>query len=76
MKLFFRTLIFLGVLALAAPGCGDKEGKGELTNQIKEKVKEVVNQPFETYQAAKESLNKSSEKTKAAFEDQDKELNP
>ena len=76
MKRFFCTVIFLCLLPLAALGCGNKEGKGEPTNQVKEKVKEVVTQPVKTYKAAKESLNASSEKPKAALEEQDKELNP
>jgi hypothetical protein len=72
MKRHF-VVLFLVASTLAAPGCG-KEEKAEPKNQIKEKVKEVVTQPFATYDAAKDSLNASKDKTKAALDDQDKAL--
>jgi len=39
----------------------------------REAVKEVVTQPFNTLESAKDSLNKSEDKTKAAIEEFDKE---
>ena len=72
MKTLFVVLCLIAS-TVAAPGCGKKE-EAEPKNQIKEKVKEVVTQPFTTYDAAKDSLNASSDKTKAALDDQDKEL--
>ena len=39
----------------------------------REAVKEVVTQPFNTLESAKDSLNKSEDKTKAAIEELDKE---
>ena len=39
----------------------------------REAVKEVVTQPFNTLESAKESLNKSEDKTKAAIEEFEKE---
>jgi hypothetical protein len=40
----------------------------------REAVKEVVTQPFNTLDSAKESLNKSEDKSKAAIADMEKEL--
>ena len=42
----------------------------------REAVKEVVTQPFNTLESAKDSLNKSEDKTKAAIEEFDKETKP
>lgn len=39
----------------------------------REAVKEVVTQPFKTLESAKESLDKSGDKTKTALEEFDKE---
>jgi len=42
----------------------------------REAVKEVVTQPFKTLEGAKESLNKSEDKSKTALEEFDKEPKP
>ena len=39
----------------------------------REAVKEVVTQPFNALESAKDSLNKNEDKTKAAIEEFDKE---
>lgn len=51
-------------------GC---DSKSETVSQGREAVKEVVTQPFNTLNSAKDSLQKSEEKQKAAFEEADKE---
>lgn len=72
MKIFIQIIISLCVVAFAAQGCGPKKESEE--NEVKKAVKEVVTQPFTTYQGAKESLKSSDDKTKRALEDVDKEL--
>jgi hypothetical protein len=67
-----RNLLALPVLAavlLPSYGC---DSKSDTVTKGREAVKEVVTQPFNTLEAAKES-NKSEDKTKAAIEEFDKE---
>jgi len=62
--------ITLLLLLLMAWGC---DTKNETVSQGREAVKEVVTQPFNTLDSAKESLQKNQDKQKAAFEEADKE---
>ena len=58
--------IALLLVLLSAWGC---DSKSETVKQGRQAVKEVVNQPFEALDSAKESLQKSEEKQKAALEE-------
>jgi hypothetical protein len=49
------------------------DGKNETVSQGREAVKEVVTQPFNTLNSAKDSLQKNEDKQKAALEEADKE---
>lgn len=49
------------------------DSKSETVSQGREAVKEAVTQPFNTLNSAKDSVQKSEEKQKAAFEEADKE---
>jgi ABC-type transporter MlaC component len=62
--------ITLLMLLLTAWGC---DSKRETVSQGREAVKEVVTQPFNTLDSAKDSLQKNQDKQKAAFEEADKE---
>ena len=57
-------------MLLTASGC---DSKSETVSQGREAVKEAVTQPFNTLDGAKDSLQKSEEKQKAALEQADKE---
>ena len=72
MNLFIPIVILICAVAFAAQGCGPKKQSEE--NEVKKAVKEVVTQPFTTYQGAKEALKSSGDKSKTAVEDLDKEL--
>ena len=50
------------------------DSKSETVKQGRQAVKEVVNQPFDTLDSAKDSLQKSEEKQKAALEEVEKEF--
>lgn len=63
------TLVAFSAILLGA-GC---EGKKDPVSSGREAVKEVVTQPFQTLDSAKDSLKKSEDKTKAALEELDKE---
>jgi hypothetical protein len=52
-------------------GC---DAKKEPVSKGREAVKEVVTQPFNALQGAKDSLKQSEDKNKAALEEADKEL--
>ena len=64
------VLILAGGLVIYS-GCDSR--KDPVTSG-REAVKEVVTQPFNTLDSAKESLNKSEDKSKAAIADMEKEL--
>ena len=64
--------MFCAVLLLTA-GCDSK--KDPVTSG-REAVKEIVTQPFNALEGAKESLEQSEDKTKAALEDFEKESKP
>ena len=65
-----RTILIALVIALSSYGC---DSKTDSVTKGREAVKEVVTQPFNTLESAKESLNKSEDKTKAAIEEFEKE---
>lgn len=62
--------ITIALFLMTAWGC---DSKNETVSQGREAVKEVVTQPFNTLNSAKDSLQKSEEKQKAALEEADKE---
>ena len=64
------AVLFLSFAAIAYYGC---DSKSETVNQGREAVKEVVTQPFNALDSAKDSLKQSEEKAKAALEQADKE---
>jgi hypothetical protein len=68
-----RTSMLLLLAASMVPhtGCDSKQ---DTVTKGREAVKEVVTQPFNTRDAAKESLKQSEDKTKAALEEVDKQL--
>ena len=63
--------ITLVLLLLTAWGC---DSKSETVSRGREAVKEVVTQPFNTLNSAKDSLQKSEDKQKTALEEADKEI--
>ena len=68
-----QVVFFLLVLAMAffcQTGC---DSKSDPVAKGREAVKEVVTQPFNTLESARDSLTKSEDKTKAAIEEFDKE---
>ncbi len=60
------ALIFLLVMM---GGC---DSKNETVNQGRKAVKEVITQPFDALNSAKDSLQESQDKQKAALEEADK----
>ena len=64
------VLLALAAVWLPFYGC---ESKSDTVTKGREAVKEVVTQPFNTLEAAKDSLKHSEEKSKAALEEADKE---
>lgn len=67
MKLRFILI----ALAVFVTGCDAKKSTVE---QGREAVKEVVTQPFNQLDSAKESLKQSEDKQKAALEEANKEI--
>ena len=63
-------LLMLAIVALPHYGC---DSKSDTVSKGREAVKEVVTQPFNTLEGAKNSLKQSEEKNKAALEEADKE---
>ncbi|HYA30460.1 MAG TPA: hypothetical protein VEI95_16715 [Acidobacteriota bacterium] len=61
----------VALLLLTACGC---DSKNETVSQGREAVKEVVTQPFNTLDSAKDSLRQSEDKQKAALDEAEKEL--
>jgi len=70
VKYVLGTALSLGAAFIMNSSCDSK--KDPVTTG-REAVKEVVTQPFNTLESAKDSLNKSEDKTKAAIEEFDKE---
>jgi ABC-type transporter MlaC component len=65
-----RISALLILIASLIHGC---DSKNETVNQGREAVKEVVTQPFNTLNAAKDSVRQSEDKQKAALEEAEKE---
>ena len=65
------TMSILLLLALVL--CSGCDSKSDTVSQSRETVKDVVTQPFNVLDSAKDSLKQSEEKTKAALEQADKE---
>lgn len=65
------TLLLFACGLLQNYGC---DSKGDTVTKGREAVKEVVTQPFDARDAAKESLKQSDDKSKAALDEIDKQL--
>jgi ABC-type transporter MlaC component len=63
--------ITIALLLLTVYGCDSKK---ETVKQGREAVKEIVTQPFNTLNSAKDSLHQSEDKQKAALDEAEKEL--
>ena len=70
MKRNFFVSILIAAALFSHYGC---DSKSDSVTKGREAVKEVVTQPFNTLESAKESLNKSEDKTKAVIEEFEKE---
>ena len=71
MKRRASIILLLAAGLLPHTGC---DSKTETVTKGREAVKEVVTQPFNARDAAKESLKQSDEKSKTALEEIDKQL--
>jgi hypothetical protein len=70
MKINAGILILLAAVSVMFHGC---DSKSDTVTKGREAVKDVVTQPFNTLDSAKDSLRQSEEKSKAALEQADKE---
>jgi ABC-type transporter MlaC component len=70
MRKALTRALLLSAVVWAFPGCESKEATVEKGRAA---VKEVVTQPFNTLDNAKDSLRQSEDKQKAAVEAADKE---
>ena len=70
MKLRTSMFLLLAATLMLHTGC---DSKTDTVTKGREAVKEVVTQPFNTLDAAKESLNRSEDKTKTALEEIEKQ---
>jgi len=70
VKYVLATALSLAAVLMMSSACDSK--KDPVTTG-REAVKEVVTQPFSALESAKDSLNKSEDKTKAAIEEFEKE---
>ena len=70
MKRSACIALLLAVAVTMNSGCDSKK---DPVSSGREAVKEVVTQPFNTLDAAKDSLKKGEDKSKAAIEELDKE---
>ena len=69
-----KRIIGLGLSLTAALAVNwSCDSKKDPVTTGREAVKEVVTQPFNTLESAKDSLNKSEDKTKTAIEEFEKE---
>ncbi len=64
------AFLFLSIAAITSAGC---DAKSDKVSQGREAVKEVVTQPFNALDSARDALKQSEEKAKAALEQADKE---
>jgi hypothetical protein len=65
LVIFARVMLTLGLIG----GC---DAKKDTVEKGREAVKELVTQPFNQLDSAKDSLKQSEEKQKAAFEEANK----
>ena len=70
MKHVLGTALSLATILIMNSSCDSKKDPVTTGGEV---VKEVVTQPFNTLESAKDSLNRSEDKTKAAIEEFDKE---
>ncbi len=70
MKRWFFVMLLVSAGSLIFYGC---DAKKETVSKGREAVKEVVTQPFNALDSAKDSLKESEDKNKAALEEADKE---
>ena len=69
-----KRIVGLGLFLTAALAVNWAcDSKKDPVTTGREAVKEVVTQPFNTLESAKDSLNKSEDKTKTAIEEFEKE---
>jgi hypothetical protein len=73
VKQTFRIGLAMALLLTVGAAC---DSKNDPVASGREAVKEVVNQPFNTFEDAKASLQQSEEKSKAALQELEKETNP
>lgn len=71
MKLKIRRMALLAIAICLLGGC---DAKKDPVEKGREAVKEVVTQPFNTLDSAKDSLKQSEDKQKAALEEANKEI--
>ena len=71
MKPSLAIILILPGAMVIYSGCDSKK---DPVNSGREVVKEVVTQPFNTLDGAKESLQKNEDKSKAAIADMEKEF--
>ena len=71
MKLEIRRMAPLAIAICLLGGCDANKARVE---KSREAVKEVVTQPFNTLDSAKDSLKQSEDKQKAALEAANKEI--
>ena len=64
------AFLLLSIAAIANSGCDSKSDK---VSQGREAVKDVVAQPFNALDSAKDSFKQNEEKAKAALEQAEKE---
>jgi ABC-type transporter MlaC component len=70
-RIVYMALTLMGLILNSA--C---DAKKDPVTSGREAVKEVVTQPFNTLESAKDSLKQSEDKTKAALQEFEKEANP
>ena len=70
MKQIFRSALLLASVLMMSLAC---DSKNDPVGSGREAVKEVVTQPFNALESAKDSLKQSEDKTKLAIEELEKE---
>ena len=70
MKMKLAMMMSMAALLGLFTGCDSKQ---DTVNKGREAVKEVVTQPFNTLDSAKNSIKQSEDKKKAALEEAEKE---
>ena len=70
MKQIFRSALLLSSVLMMSSAC---DSKNDPVGSGREAVKEVVTQPFNALESAKDSLKQSEDKAKLAIEELEKE---